>query len=204
VDLGLVVDPLNDSVLRRKYDFPGLQPNATVRVTGKKRYIPVRQDTDYLIVQNVDALKNVILYIERTENNAVDDAPKYLKLGLDQLQAEVKHHLLDPMNLMRRKAEYLSDMQTFAVDTFGWMRAAIALEVPAALSKEKMTMTWKLGMAEKRLMQRGFVKDSIETIVAQVVDGIVYFPKNIQSVLAIDLAGNPIPIRSEFFEYQEN
>src|SRR5439155_1724174 len=56
----------------------------------------------------------------------------------------------------------------------------------------------------KRLMQRGFVKDSIETIVAQVVDGIVYFPKNVQSVLAIDLAGNPIPIRSEFFEYQEN
>lgn len=204
IDLGLQPDATDPSVLRRTYFFEGLQPNASVLVTGVKRYRPITQDTDYLIVQNVEALKMIILSIERYENNAPDDAAKYRQQGLEMLSSEVKKHLLDPQNVLRRKSAYFDDLATFATDTFGWMRASLALEMPGILSKGKSELGWQLQMAEKRLMQRGYVKDSIETIVAQVVDGIVYFPKNVQAVLAIDLAGHPIPIRSEFFEYQEN
>src|SRR5262245_13338560 len=80
IDLGLNPEPADRSVLRRAYSYPGLEPvNAVVTVTGAKRYLPVTDDQDYPIVQNVEAIKYVILSIERNENAAPDEAPKYLK-----------------------------------------------------------------------------------------------------------------------------
>jgi hypothetical protein len=37
-----------------------------------------------------------------------------------------------------------------------------------------------------------------------VVGGMVYFPRNVATVLAVNLSGRPIPIRSQFFNYLEN
>src|SRR3982750_3208282 len=52
IDLGLVPDNVDPTILRRKYIYPGLAAGATVRVTGAKRYVPINGDGDYLIVQN--------------------------------------------------------------------------------------------------------------------------------------------------------
>ena len=205
VDLGLWPDPANPSVLRRAYQYAGLQPNnAVVTVTGAKRYIPVTSDEDYLIVQNIPALKDVITYIERKENNAPDDAPKYLKLALDALQAEVKKHQLDPANYMYRKSAYHDDLLTFAPNTLGWVRAQIALDIDAALKTGKSDLTWSINKIEQRIMQRAVFKDCVVEIQADVQGGIVYFPVNVQSVLAVDLDGCPIPVRSQFFEHLDN
>src|SRR5690242_2371088 len=48
VDLFLVPDT-DPTILRRKYDYPGLSPGATVRVTGPKRWLPIANDSTYLI-----------------------------------------------------------------------------------------------------------------------------------------------------------
>jgi hypothetical protein len=204
IDLGLVPDPSDPSLLRRKYDYPGLQPNATVRVTGAKRFVPITKDDDYLIVQNIEALKLVILSIERNENAAPDEAPKYRNQAFELLQAEVKKHILDPRNYMRRKSSYWDDLRRFPENTLGWMRAQIALDVDQALKTGKEDLTWHVLQSERRIMQRGIYKDCIETIQATVVGGIVYFPLNVASVLAVDLDGRPIPIRSQFFQHLEN
>jgi hypothetical protein len=39
---------------------------------------------------------------------------------------------------------------------------------------------------------------------AVVTGGFVYFPINVQTVLAVDLNGLPIPVRSQFFQHLEN
>jgi hypothetical protein len=44
-------------------------------------------------LQNIEALKCIILSIERYENNAVDDAQKCPAVGREILQAEVKKHI---------------------------------------------------------------------------------------------------------------
>jgi len=67
-----------------------------------------------------------------------------------------------------------------------------------------MDVTFSLNMAEQRLMQRGTWKDCIQNYDATVVGGLVAFPLEVQTVLAVDVNGHPIPIRSEFFEYLDN
>jgi hypothetical protein len=105
LDQGLNGSDTDPTDVRRVYVYPGLQPpDATVQVTGARRYQPITNDEDYPIVQNVEALKCIILSIERYENNALTEAQAYRKEGLDLLQAEVKKHLLDPRRHMYRKA----------------------------------------------------------------------------------------------------
>lgn len=205
IDKGLWPDAADPSVLRRVYQYPGLEPpNAVVAVTGAKRFIPLQNNEDYLIVQNIEALKLVILSIERNENAAPDEALKYRQQAFEMLQAEVKKHILDPRNYMRRKSAYQDDIVNFAENSLGWIRANIALDIEAALKTGKIDLTWSILQVERRIMHRGIYKDCIVQIQAEVKGGIVYFPVNVQSVLAVSLDGCPIPIRSQFFEHLDN
>lgn len=205
VDRGLNADPDDTDDVRRVYFYPGLSPvNAVLQCTGAKRYRPVTNDEDFLIVQNIEALKCIILSIERYENNAIDDAQKYRQSGMELLQAEVKKHIFDPRNYMLRKSEYRQDLTTFTPGTLGWTRAQVALDIPEGLRVSKFDLTWNIQQAERRLMERGIWKDCVVTISATVVGGVVYMPAAVEAVLAINLAGYPIPIRSQFFQYLEN
>jgi hypothetical protein len=205
VDFGLVANPDDSSDLRRIYFYPGLEPsNATVQCTGARRYQPVTNDEDYPIVQNVEAIKCIILSIERYENNAIQEGQAYRQTGLEMLQQEVKKHMMDPRNFAVRKAGYLQDIQTFAQNSLGWVRAQIALDLPQALRASKRDLTWHVQQAERRIMERGIWKDCVATIQAQVVGGIVYFPMAVEAVLAFNLNGRPTPIRSQFFQSLDN
>src|SRR5438105_5031862 len=48
IDNFLVPDPIDNTILRRQYTYPGLFPNSTVTVTGAKRYIPIKSNNDFL------------------------------------------------------------------------------------------------------------------------------------------------------------
>jgi hypothetical protein len=202
IDMGLVDVP-SVGVCRR-YNYPGLAPNATVSVTGKKRYIPITQDSDILIVQNIEALKLLILGMERNENNAPDLGAQYTKQGFELLQQEVKNFILDPSNSMRRKANYENDLTNFNQGSFGWTRARIALEVPGALRLGKISITRILERAEERLIEKGIYRGTLKTYTAEVTGGLIYFPKNVMTVVGLDLDGQPIDIRSILSQYQEN
>lgn len=204
-DVGLNANPDDRKDVRRIYFYPGLQPtNAVVTCTGAKRYVPVTNDEDYLIVQNIEALKLIILAIERNENNAPDESVKYRQQAFDILQAEVKKHMLDPRNYAYRKANYLSDISTYAVSTLGWMRGQLALDMVECLRMGKRDLTWHINQAERRLMERGMFKDTVVNMTASVVGGHIYTPASVEAVLAINLNGAPIPIRSQFFQHLDN
>jgi hypothetical protein len=189
----------------RVYAYPGLAPsNASVTVTGAKRYVPLTNDEDYLIVQNVEALKLVILSVERFENADPDSGKKYRQEAFEMLEAEVKKHISDPRNYMRRKSNYEDDIFTFAENTLGWVRANIALDIELALKTGKTDLTWSINQIERRLMKPKIWKDMIVEVQAEVVGGFVYFPVYVGGVLAVDLDGAPIPIRSQFFEHLQN
>jgi len=207
VDFGLWKAPWTgyEDKLVRVYAYPGLQPaSAVVTCTGAKRYLPLTVEDDYLIVQNVEAIKLVILSIERFENNDPDSGKKYRQEAFEMLDAEVKKHIMDPRNYMRRKSAYQDDIANFTENTLGWVRANIALDIDMALRTGKIDLTWSINQMERRLMKPKIWKDCIVEVQANVVGGFVYFPLYVQSVLAADLGGSPIPIRSQFFEHLEN
>lgn len=207
VDFGLWKAPWagDEDKLIRVYSYPGLEPEgAVVTVTGAKRYLPLETDEDYLIIQNIEAIKLIILSIERFENNSPDDGKKYRMEAFDLLEAEIKKHIMDPRNYMRRRANYEDDIVRYPEDTLGWMRANIALDIELALKTGKSDLTWSINQCERRLMKPKIFKDMIIEVQATVVGGFVYFPIYVSGVLAVDLNGAPIPIRSQFFEHLDN
>lgn len=203
VDLGLVPDAANPAILRRKYAYPGLQPNAPVRVTGAKRYRPLKLDSDYLIVQNLLALKFMIQAIERYENNDLANGTAFKNECLQLLTNEVKKHGLDPTNVMKRKSRYEADLRTFLPDQFGYVLAQLALELPGGLSMGRTDLAYQLNSAERRLMEGGKWKNTRAEFVASIVGGRIYFPREVESILAATIDGSPIRLRGRFFDYQE-
>ena len=197
--------PNYKGMLFRVYQYPGLQPdNAGVVVTGKKRYVPVTSNKDFLIVQNIEAIKLIILSIERYENNDIDGGMKYRQEGFKQLEEEVKNHLMDPRNYMLRKSNYQDDTVNFPTGSLGYVRANIALDIDEAMKTGKIDLTWSINQIERRIMEKGIYKGCIIQFQAQVVGGIVYMPINVETVLAAAFGGVPIPIRSEFFQFLDN
>lgn len=204
VDEYLQPDPVTPTILRRQYDYPGLTANATVRVTGAKRYRPITADADYLIVQNVLALKYAIQMIEEGENGNPTQSEFFHKKWMDLLTAEVKKHLLDPRQSMKRKAAYDADLATYPQDTFGWTRARLAFELPGGLTMGKSELTRLLDMSEMKLISRGQWVGTLQEYTAEVIGGHILCPLMVQTIVAIDLCCQPIDIKNVFFEYQKN
>lgn len=204
VDLFLQPDPADPGVLRRKYDFPGLTQGATVRVTGAKRFIPISSDNDYLIVQNLRALKEAMMGLERSDINDPDNANKYYQSAIGMLRAEVTKHLLDPRNSLKRRAQYTKDTGSLPVNSYGWMRAQLALQIPMLLNRGKLDINGLLDNAEMRLIGSGLWKNTLEEFHAEVVNGVIKLPLRVGSVLMARLDNRPIDVRSIFFSYMKN
>lgn len=147
IDLFLVPDLADPTILRRQYHYPGLADGVTVRVVGPKRYRPLIGGGDYLIIQNVPALKILIQMIERREANDKDLA-EWLKLSATQLLlSEVKRHRLDVNRFATRKSQYQSDIEVYPEGSFGRTRARLALEVPGYLLRGKAELAYAVNQA---------------------------------------------------------
>lgn len=181
-DLGLDPDPQDATILRRRYDYKGLQAGATVRVTGAKRYVPITTDDDYLIIQNIPALKLEILAREYLERGSdwMEKAIGYHKMAVESLQAEVKKHMLDPTNSLKRKAAYQKDLIDFAEGTLGRTRARLALELPGLMQKGKSEITYLVNRAVQMLVDnRNQLAIAGRISVHGTTDEISYTPTNI-------------------------
>jgi len=204
VDQFLQPDPNDATILRRQYDFPGLTPNATVRVTGAKRWLPIVDDSTYLIVQNVPALKEMIQAIEYAENNDPDNADKFRQHCLQRLQSEVKKHLLDPVNSIKRKAAYEADMVNYPKDSFGWTRARLAFELPGGLSLGKSELSRVLEQAEMRVMDKMQAVGTLQEYTAQVSDGMILCPKEVETIIATDFGCASVDVKNIFNDYRRH
>lgn len=204
VDEFLHPDPLDASILRRQYDFPGLSSGATVRVTGAKRYIPISSDSDYLIIQNLRALKMGIQSLERYDVNDKANGDGYYEAAIGMLKEEVKKHLLDPRNSLKRRAAYTKDAGTFPVNSYGRVRAQLALQIPKLLDRGKLDINGLLDNAEMRLIGSGLWKNTLEEFHAEVVNGLIKLPLRVDAILMARLDNRPIDVRSIFFGYMKN
>ena len=88
----------------RRSIIPGLQNNGAcvacggvdgdppqVDVVGKLRYIPVVNDTDWLLIGNLPALKLEIMAIRKEENDLLNEAMGYHAKAIALLQEELNH-----------------------------------------------------------------------------------------------------------------
>lgn len=115
-------DPDEKSPWYRRSIIPGLQNMAEcedcasgrkVEVVGKLRFIPVINDSDFILIGNLPALKLAVMAIKKEEADLIGEANAYMYGGIlpsgvnvigavPMLQKELSHHLGDgPVPVMR-------------------------------------------------------------------------------------------------------
>lgn len=205
IDLGLVPDPgppPNPTTLRRKYQYPGIDQGTVVAIVGDKRYLPITQDSDPLLVQNVPALKQVIESIVMRENNApTQDWVARRDDAINTLKEEVMKFKMDRRNFMRRRSNYEADLKNFKMGTKGWIRARIALEQPGGTQLGKLELDRLLERSEMEIIDMGEYKGTLEEFEATVFGGELSFPARVSGIVTIKLNCQAQYVRSIFFNY---
>lgn len=91
----------------RRYEIPGLRTACNgsasvdedttrqVIIMAKLRYLPVKRPTDFLIIENIGALKNMLLALTEEEANNFNSAQLYEQKALDILSKELTNHVGD-------------------------------------------------------------------------------------------------------------
>jgi hypothetical protein len=207
VDQFLQPDPIDPTILRRQYDFPGLLPGATVRITGAKKWLPIGSNEDYLLVQNIVALKKMIQAIEAEENNDHQGAEAFEKKCFEILTGEVKRFQLDPMSLLKLKAQYDSDLATFNRETFGYMRARLAHELTGGLTMGKSELSRLLDQAEMRLMDKGQwigTLQEYEVFLDPTICNPILCPPEVEAIVACTWRGQPLDIKNHYFKFTKH
>lgn len=65
----------------------------TLTVMAKLDFVPVSQDTDWLLIGNLEALTEGCQAVKKLENNLFEEAEAYEQLAFRQLERELRHHL---------------------------------------------------------------------------------------------------------------
>ena len=167
LDMAGCVDPdfANDAVFfpvgydnngNRIYKVPTANPNDTVKVSAKKRFVALAGlDTNPLLVSNVEAVCDMIICLQKRQGrDNPDGANAYFLKSLCGMKAELDGYLADPTHTLPRKASYLADEKTYAPNTLGYVRARLALDVTGLLKVGKTQVTRAVNRAVEWLVQR--------------------------------------------------
>lgn len=86
----------------RRYEVPALRrctdetaPDQQVIIMAKLRYLPVKRSTDFLVIENIGALKQMLLAINAEEKNEFDLAQKLEAKAEKILSDELQNHVGD-------------------------------------------------------------------------------------------------------------
>ncbi len=79
----------------RRYKIPGLAVGRTYTVVARcrKRYFPVVEDTDFLIISNLPALKSMIMSVYYLESGEPEQYAKYKSIAVDLLKKEAQAYI---------------------------------------------------------------------------------------------------------------
>jgi hypothetical protein len=73
-------------------DTTGVEGQTTVNVIAKLKFVPVVNDNDYIIIPNLPAIKDMVISIDKSEKDLMQEAEYYEARALKRLGAELKNH----------------------------------------------------------------------------------------------------------------
>lgn len=76
----------------RRYFIPFLvkEEESTVLIRARRRFVPIREESDFLIITNLPALESMIMAIRRRETDNLDDYFKFRMTAIKLLQKEAE------------------------------------------------------------------------------------------------------------------
>jgi hypothetical protein len=114
----------------RTYSIEGNAPER-VEVTGKLNYVAAVADTDLLVIDDLDALKLMILALYREENNQLDLAQALENKAVERLTVKTDRAIESA-----RRINYQTKRVNSAYGTLGYFRSKLALDLSDGLRLE--------------------------------------------------------------------
>jgi hypothetical protein len=172
----------------------GPYPKA-VDVMGKVEYSDANSNIDALVVDDKDALKLMVLGLWRENNNAPELANELIGKARAHLEEKTRSAVETAKGAM-----YQSMLATCAPSTRGYHRAKAALAMSGGERTEDALIADLLDDAESRLIARTQIWESY---LCKAVGGYFSVPRELESILFVDINNCPTRINSQSFEFLE-
>jgi hypothetical protein len=185
----------------RSYQVSGVSlfPES-VEVTGKLNFIPVASNTDLLIIQDLDALRLMLLALWREQNGQLDLAQAFEQKAVERLSL-----VLDKTLEGARRLNYQSLITTTIEGTMGWMRARMALDLKDGLHTDDSALFHLIDKAEEYLLTRGSWYGSIKQFNIEVPEsGEMYLPHDVESILFCSFNSERVNLFAREYDFHEN
>lgn len=183
----------------RTYAIEGAAP-ARVEVTGKLNYVPAVADNNLLVIDDVDALKLMILALYREENNQFEMAQALEGKAVERLTVKTDRALE-----AARRLNYQTKRANTIPNSLGDFRAKLALDLADGLRVSDAELVDLINNAEEALFARGCWYGTVDSCKIGVTNtNEIYLPSDVGTVLAVDMAGKPVSLFERRYDFHEN
>lgn len=183
----------------RTYAIEGTVPSF-VEVTGKLNYVSAVNDTDLLVIDDVDAIKLMILALYREENNQLELAQSLENKAIERLTIKT-----DRAIEAARRINYQTRVSSEVPGSLGEFRSKLALDLSDGLRVSDAELVDVINNAEEALFGLGRWFGTIEQYRITVSNTQeILLPSSIGTVLAVTVDSRPISIFDRGFDFHEN
>jgi len=179
----------------------GVKDNTSLPV-----YSYIVSDTATLPVTQYQIVKLAVLSIVANSVSPTnpqinpDTAAKYEAEAVKLLEEELMVDLEQ-----KRHAQYTSTLSSASPNTFGYVKARTALELPFGLRYSEAELARIVNRSEETLITRGRWAGTVEELKITIPeDGLFYLPYNVEAVLSATLNNVPVPVHEQSYDYDNN
>ena len=167
-----------------------------VDVMGKKRLTPAVEDSDFLAVDDIYAIKLMVLALFREEQGSLDIATGLGNQAVAHLKTKTETSIGNA-----RRALFTSLASGVREGTLGFARSKVALALTDGLRVDDHKLIELIGEAERRLLQQG---SEWKAYLFRTRSGILSVPREIDSILRVDVDNVPTTVASQWYDYSHN
>lgn len=183
----------------RTYAIQGNAPER-VEITGKLNYVTAVTDTDLLVIDDVDALKLMILALHREENNQLEAAQALEAKALQRLTTKTDRSIE-----AARRVNYQTQKANTIPNSLGDFRSKLALDLADGLRVSDPELVDLINSAEEALFARGCWYGAVESYKVGVTNtNEILLPTVIGTVLGITMGNTPVSVFDRRYDFHEN
>ena len=171
-----------------------------VEITGKLNYQPAVNDNDLLIIQDLDALKLMVLALWREQGGQLDVARAFLDQALERLTVKT-----DRSVEAARRVNFQTQVYSSIPYSLGEFRSRLALDLENGIKISDAEMINLINDAEESLFALGKWYGTIERYRFNVTQtNEILVPNDIGTILFAAMDSNPVNIFDRNFDFHEN
>jgi hypothetical protein len=171
-----------------------------VEVTGKLNYVPAVNNTDLLVIQDLDALKLMVLALWREQGGQLDVAKAFIDQAVDRLTTKT-----DRAIEAARRISFQTQVYSSKPDSLGEYRARLALDLADGVKIADAELIRMINESEETIFARGRWYGTIERYRFNVTEtNEILIPSSIGTLLFVSMGNVPTYIFDRNHDFHEN